>query len=96
MGLRTWNGVLGRGAVLRGGAARHRLGVRHSGRVRLEARSATGNGRGNGALRKMGAVQEAVLRQSLWQDDEYLDQVLWTLTPTTGTRCARYPGVKVH
>ena len=48
--------------------------------LRLEARSATTNGRGNGALRKLGAVQEAVLRQSLRRDGDYLDQVLWTLT----------------
>src|SRR5438876_8740238 len=31
---------------------------------RLEARAALKNGRGNGALRKLGAVQEAVLRRS--------------------------------
>lgn len=47
---------------------------------RLEARSAITNGRGNGALRKLGAVQEAVLRQSLLRHGEYLDQLLWTLT----------------
>jgi RimJ/RimL family protein N-acetyltransferase len=47
---------------------------------RLEARSAVTNGRGNGALRKLGAVQEAVLRRSLLRNGEYLDQLLWTLT----------------
>jgi RimJ/RimL family protein N-acetyltransferase len=47
---------------------------------RLEARSALTNGRGNGALRKLGAAQEAVLRQSLLRNGEYLDQLLWTLT----------------
>ena len=31
---------------------------------RLEARAAVANGRGNGALRKLGAVQEGVLRRS--------------------------------
>ena len=46
---------------------------------RLEARAATGNGRGNGALRKMGAVQEGVLRKSFLRDGEYLDQILWTI-----------------
>jgi len=46
---------------------------------RLEARAATANGRGNGALRKIGAVQEGVLRKSFLRDGEYLDQILWTL-----------------
>jgi RimJ/RimL family protein N-acetyltransferase len=46
---------------------------------RLEARAAVRNGRGNGALRKMGAVQEGVLRKSFLRNGEYLDQVLWTI-----------------
>ena len=46
---------------------------------RLEARAAVRNGRGNGALRKMGAVQEGLLRQSFLKDGEYLDQALWTI-----------------
>jgi RimJ/RimL family protein N-acetyltransferase len=50
------------------------------GALRLEARSAMINGRGNGALRKLGAVQEALLRRSLLRDGEYLDQLLWTIS----------------
>ena len=46
---------------------------------RLEARAAVANERGNGALRKLGAVQEAVLPNSFLRNHEYLDQVLWTL-----------------
>jgi ribosomal-protein-alanine N-acetyltransferase len=46
---------------------------------RLEARAAVRNGRGNGALRKMGAQQEGVLRKSFLKDGEYLDQALWTI-----------------
>lgn len=46
---------------------------------RLEARAALKNGRGNGALRKMGAVQEGVLRRSFLRNGEYLDQALWTI-----------------
>jgi RimJ/RimL family protein N-acetyltransferase len=46
---------------------------------RLEARAAVRNGRGNGALRKIGAVQEGVLRKAFLKDGEYLDQVLWTI-----------------
>ena len=46
---------------------------------RLEARAAVKNGRGNGALRKLGAVQEGVLRKSFLRNGEYLDQMLWTI-----------------
>jgi ribosomal-protein-alanine N-acetyltransferase len=46
---------------------------------RLEARAAVKNGRGNGALRKIGAVQEGVLRRSFLKNGEYLDQVLWSI-----------------
>lgn len=46
---------------------------------RLEARVTVQNGRANGALRKLGAVQEGVLRRSLRRGNEYLDQVLWSL-----------------
>jgi len=46
---------------------------------RLEARAAVLNGRGNGALRKMGAVQEGLLRKSFFKNGEYLDQALWTI-----------------
>jgi RimJ/RimL family protein N-acetyltransferase len=46
---------------------------------RLEARSVVSNGRGNGALRKMGAVCEGVLRRSLLKNGEYHDQHLWSI-----------------
>jgi RimJ/RimL family protein N-acetyltransferase len=46
---------------------------------RLEARAAVRNGRGNAALRKLGAVHEGVLRRSFLRDGEYLDQALWTI-----------------
>ena len=46
---------------------------------RLEARAAVRNGRGNGALRKLGAVQEGVLRRSFLRNGEYLDQALWAV-----------------
>ena len=46
---------------------------------RLEARAALENGRGNGALRKIGAVRECVLRGSFLCRGEYLDQGLWTI-----------------
>ena len=46
---------------------------------RLEARASAENGRGNGALRKIGAVEEALLRRSFLRDGAYHDQVLWTI-----------------
>jgi ribosomal-protein-alanine N-acetyltransferase len=46
---------------------------------RLEARAAVRNGRGNGALQKVGAVQEGVLRKSFLRNGEYLDQVLYAI-----------------
>ena len=50
------------------------LGVR-----RLEARAAVLNGRGNGALLKVGAVQEGQLRKSFHKDGELLDQALYSI-----------------
>jgi RimJ/RimL family protein N-acetyltransferase len=46
---------------------------------RLEARASVRNGRGNGALRKIGAVQEGVLRKSFLRNGEYHDQALWAI-----------------
>lgn len=46
---------------------------------RLEARAAVANGRGNGALAKIGAVKEGVLRRSFLRHGEYHDQALWSI-----------------
>jgi [ribosomal protein S5]-alanine N-acetyltransferase len=46
---------------------------------RLEARAAVLNKRGAGALRKIGAVQECILRQSLERNGEFLDQALYSV-----------------
>jgi RimJ/RimL family protein N-acetyltransferase len=46
---------------------------------RLEARAAIKNGRGSGALQKIGAIREGVLRKSLLRNGEYLDQCVWTI-----------------
>lgn len=65
---------------------------------RLEARAAVANGRGNGALRKVGATQEGVLRKSFLRNGEYLDQVLWTIVDDDWRRRCRtlIPGERVH
>ena len=49
------------------------------GTSRLEARACVANGRGNGALRKIGAVQEGVLRRSFNRNGQFLDQALWSI-----------------
>jgi RimJ/RimL family protein N-acetyltransferase len=47
---------------------------------RLEARTLLRNGRANGALRKLGAVQEGILRRSIRDAGAgYVDQVLWAV-----------------
>ena len=46
---------------------------------RLEARSAVANGRGNGALQKLGATREGVLRKSFLRHGTYHDQVIWSV-----------------
>ncbi len=65
---------------------------------RLEARAAVMNGRGNGALRKIGAVQEAVLRRSFRSGNTYLDQTLWSILDSDWrqARLNRGPQVLVH
>jgi len=55
------------------------FGVDVVGLQRFEARAAVANGRGNGALRKIGAVQEGVLRRSFLRSGQYHDQVLWSI-----------------
>jgi RimJ/RimL family protein N-acetyltransferase len=46
---------------------------------RLEARAAVQNARGNAALRKLGAVQEGILRRSFLRNGQYMDQALWSI-----------------
>jgi RimJ/RimL family protein N-acetyltransferase len=63
---------------------------------RLEARAAVKNGRGNGALRKVGAVQEGVLRKSFLKNGEYLDQVLWTILEEEWRQAKVVWGARIH
>jgi ribosomal-protein-alanine N-acetyltransferase len=49
------------------------------GTTRVEARSSVENGRGNGALQKLGACREGVLRKSFLRDGIYHDQVIWSI-----------------
>ena len=63
---------------------------------RLEARAASANGRGNGALAKIGAVKEAVLRQSFLRNGEYIDQVLWSIVREDWRQAKAVWGSIVH
>jgi RimJ/RimL family protein N-acetyltransferase len=63
---------------------------------RLEARAAVHNGRANGALRKVGALQEGILRRSLLRNGEYLDQVHWAIIDSDRQYTRAYDGPSVH
>src|SRR5690348_3620455 len=63
---------------------------------RLEARAAILNGRGNGALRKLGAIQEGILRKSFLRNGQYLDQALWTILDEDWRAQRTVWGVRVH
>jgi len=63
---------------------------------RLEARAAVGNGRGNGALAKIGAVREGVLRRSFLRHGQYHDQALWSIVRDDWRRQRQIGGAAVH
>jgi ribosomal-protein-alanine N-acetyltransferase len=63
---------------------------------RLEARAAVANGRGNGALAKVGATKEGVLRASFLRRGRYLDQALWAILKEDWYLSKAVWGAKVH
>jgi ribosomal-protein-alanine N-acetyltransferase len=63
---------------------------------RLEARAAVANGRGNGALAKLGAVREATLRRSFLRDGRFFDQALWSIVRDDWRRAKAVWGAAVH
>jgi len=63
---------------------------------RLEARAAVLNGRGIGALKKIGAIPEGILRKSLLRNGEFLDQALWTILEEDWRAVRIAPGFRVH
>ena len=76
LGAAFWGtGIFTEAAVLAAGFAFDVLDVH-----RLEARAVTHNGRGNGALQKIGAKTEGVLAKAFKTDDGYVEQLLWALT----------------
>ena len=63
---------------------------------RVEARSAIQNERGNGALRKLGAVQEGILRKSFLRGGKLHDQALWAIVDEDWYRAKAVWGAKVN
>jgi ribosomal-protein-alanine N-acetyltransferase len=85
------SGVYGDAAALVLEFAFNTVGAR-----RLEARAAVANGRGNGALRKVGATRESVLLASLEKNGEYFDQGLWTILDRDWRRTRVLHSTRVH
>ena len=63
---------------------------------RLEARATMQNGRGNGALRKIGAFQEGLLRGSFLRNGEYYDQVLWAILASDREQATQSYNPQIH
>jgi RimJ/RimL family protein N-acetyltransferase len=63
---------------------------------RLEARSIAANGRGNAALRKMGALQEGLLRRAFVRNGRYYDQILWSILKDDWRQAKTVWGPKFH
>ena len=63
---------------------------------RLEARAAVANGRGNGALAKIGAVKEGVLRRSFLRHGAYQDQALWSIVKDEWLQAKAVWGAVTH
>jgi [ribosomal protein S5]-alanine N-acetyltransferase len=92
MGSAFWgSGIFVEGARLVVDFAFETVGVH-----RLEARAAVKNGRGNAALRKIGAIQEGILRRSFLRNGEYLDQALWTILDSDWAAAREVVVARVH
>ncbi len=92
LGSAYWGtGVFVDGARLALGFVFDTLGVH-----RLEARAALHNGRGNGALRKLGAVQELVLRRAFLSNGHYVDQALWSILDSDWRDAHSVSGASAH
>jgi RimJ/RimL family protein N-acetyltransferase len=78
LGSAFWGrGIFAEGARLVMAFAFEQIGVN-----RLEARAMAANDRANGALRKVGARKEAVLRQSMAKNGHLHDEHLWAIVET--------------
>jgi RimJ/RimL family protein N-acetyltransferase len=78
-GFALGSGFWGSGIFVEGARLVIDFAFDHVGVNRLEARASVHNGRGNGALQKLGAVHEAVLRRSFTRHGVRYDQHLWSI-----------------
>lgn len=67
-----------------------------AGAHRLEARAIASNGRGNAALRKMGAMQEGMLRRSFQRNGRFFDQILWSILKDDWSPVSKPWGRHIH
>ena len=100
-GVAEWGFILGAaywgtGLFLAGAQRVVDFAFEQMGLHRLEARASVPNGRGNGALAKLGAVREAVLRQSFERHGQRLDQMLWGLMRDDWQAARPLPAAVVH
>ena len=63
---------------------------------RLEARSISSNARGNAALRKIGAMQEGILRRSFQRNGRFFDQILWSILKDEWRQARAVWGPRLH
>ncbi len=63
---------------------------------RVEVRVDVRNARANGALRKLGAAQEGVLRHAEYRDGAYRDHVLWAMVAGDWTTHRDLEPPRVH
>jgi ribosomal-protein-alanine N-acetyltransferase len=85
LGQEYWGtGLFERGAALLMDFVFDTVGV-----LRLEARCADVNRRGNGALRKVGAVREGRLRSAFRRGNHVGDQVMWSILASEWRGAAR-------
>jgi ribosomal-protein-alanine N-acetyltransferase len=100
-GIAEWGFALGKrfwgtGAFLAGARLTIDFAFETVGVHRLEARAAIENGRGNGALAKLGAVREATLRRSFMRSGRLHDQALWSIVRQEWRRAKAVWGLSIH
>jgi len=100
-GIAEWGFALGRGfwgtgMFLAGAQLTIDFAFETVGVHRLEARAAIENGRGNGALAKLGAVREATLRRSFLRNSCLHDQALWSIVREEWRRAKAVWGLSIH
>ena len=86
----------GRGIFVEGAKAVIDFSFGVVGAQRLEARSIASNGRGNAALRKVGALQEGTLRRSFQRNGRYFDQILWSILKDDWRQTKAVWGPRLH